>query len=73
MRQVFSEHELTVLFSLYSYREFSERTRKAVGLRVINGWTYDFIELDTGVAAKTTREAIKRLSQAYEIINQGFN
>ena len=72
MRQFLTEAQLEALFSIYSQREFPEKTRKAVRLRIIHGYTYELAELKTGVSRRNIYKGIKKLERAHEVMMKTY-
>lgn len=55
------EKRLEALLQVLSRREMSDITRQAVKLVLINGYSYTFAELKTGVTRKRIALATKKL------------
>ncbi|MFM2588166.1 hypothetical protein [Vibrio sp. TBV020] len=72
MRQFLTEQQLEALLSLYSQREFPERTREAVRLRIINGHTYELVEFVTGVSRRNIFKGVKKLEKAHEVMMKTY-
>ena len=68
MRQVIKPAQLEVLMSIYSLRDLPQATRQAVRLRIVNGYTYEWAELETGVTRKRIALAVDKLELAHEQI-----
>ncbi|WP_045407408.1 hypothetical protein [Vibrio jasicida] len=68
MRQFLTDKELEALLSIYSKREFPEKTREAVRLRVIHGHTYELAEFITGVSRRNIYRGVVKLKHAHEVM-----
>jgi DNA-directed RNA polymerase specialized sigma24 family protein len=55
---------LEALMSLFSYRDLPKETRSAVRLVVINGFTYELAEIQSGVSRKRISLAVRKLDEA---------
>ncbi|WP_279146008.1 hypothetical protein [Photobacterium carnosum] len=73
MRQVLKESRLEALFLLVSNREISPTVRKAVRLRIINGYTYRLAAFNAKVTRVAVMRAVKRLIEMDRIINTYFD
>ena len=72
MRQFLTETQLEALLSIYPKREFPEKTREAVRLRVIHGHTYELAEFITGVSRRNIFKGIKKLESAHRVMLQTY-
>lgn len=72
MRQFLTEQQLEALLSIYSQREFPEKTRKAVRLRIINGHTYELAEFVTGVSRRNIFKGVKKLEKVHQLMRQVY-
>lgn len=72
MRQFLTEQQLEALLLIYSQREFPEKTREAVRLRIINGHTYELAEVITGVSRRSIFKGVKKLEKAHELMRQVY-
>ncbi|ANU39431.1 hypothetical protein [Vibrio scophthalmi] len=72
MRQFLTETQLDALLSLYSERDFPEKTREAVRLRIINGHTYELAEFITGVSKRNIYRGVVKLKRAHEIVTNEY-
>ncbi|MGR5308083.1 hypothetical protein [Vibrio mediterranei] len=65
MRQILSEKQMDALLSLYSERDFPKKTRQAVRLRIVHGYTYELAEFETGVSRRNIYRGIQKLENAH--------
>ncbi|WP_419237909.1 hypothetical protein ACN08P_11115 [Photobacterium leiognathi subsp. mandapamensis] len=68
MRQVIKPEQLEVLMGIYSERDLPLPTREAVRMRIVNGATYEWCEMMTGVSRQRVAKAVDKLEQAHEKI-----
>ncbi|WP_415720349.1 hypothetical protein [Photobacterium ganghwense] len=72
IRQSIKPQQLEALMEIYSLRDLPEPTRKAVRLRVVNGYTYEVAEFKTGVTRKRIAAAVKKLEEAHDLILKAY-
>jgi hypothetical protein len=72
MRQSIKPAQLEVLMGIYSKRDLPETTRQAVRMRMLNGCTYEWAEMQTGVTRKRIAAAVHKLEQAHEQIRSVY-
>lgn len=73
MRQALKESRLEALFLLVSNREMSPAVRKAVRLRIINGYTYRLAAFNAKVTRVAVMRAVRRLIEMDRIISEIIN
>ncbi len=63
MRPCIPEHRLEIVMSIISERDLPLKTRQAVRLVVLNGYTYELAEIKSGVTRKTIAKAVKHIDK----------
>ncbi len=73
MRQSMSERQLEAILSIISNRDMPQATRKAVRLRIINGYTLEQAEVVAGVTRKRIGLAIDKVETAHQVLSAAFS
>lgn len=72
MRPCIPEHRLEVVMSILSERDLPKKTRKAVRLVVLSGYTYEMAEFKSGVTRKSISQAVKKLDRIDSLLVQTY-